>query len=352
MPAAGPRDISNRPISAITLHTIQPYLARALVDWSLRRGYSAGWLATRLNIPTLDLLSQADCRLSALQYEGLLSALYDEGHASLGVDIGQQLTVSSYGVLGHAMQTAETVGDAVQLGLSFYRLTSNFMTLQSRWTPQGLCLEAFMDYELPALGRFAPEEHLAGICQIARQLIGQAFTPLSVSLPAQNADALSQFLGCPVATGSNSTCFTIAHSLLERGLPYAHALTSQQLRRICQQLADEEEDQSSPVDLRGQVRQILTQTDPLLWPDLPALARSLSTTERTLRRRLSEQGTDYRREQDRERQKRAEWLLENSKLSVEAISAQLGYGEVASFRRAFHRWHGQSPRQRFPVVMS
>lgn len=89
-------------------------------------------------------------------------------------------TIASYGVLGHAMLSAATVGQAIDMGLNYYRLTSSFMTLSSRQYPQKLQIIASLDYPLPALSQFAPEELVIGFTQIARQLMGERFSPLLV----------------------------------------------------------------------------------------------------------------------------------------------------------------------------
>lgn len=43
--------------------------------------------------------------------------------------------------------------------------------------------------------------------------------------------------------------------------------------------------------------------------------------------------------------RKAKLLLIESRMSVEAISYKLGYGDIAHFSRQFKRWTGQSPRQ-------
>lgn len=43
--------------------------------------------------------------------------------------------------------------------------------------------------------------------------------------------------------------------------------------------------------------------------------------------------------------RKAKLLLIESRMSVEAISRKLGYGDIAHFSRQFKRWTGQSPRQ-------
>jgi len=81
---------------------------------------------------------------------------------------------------------------------------------------------------------------------------------------------------------------------------------------------------------------------PEQYPDIRWTAQHLHMTERTLRRRLLEEGSSYREIIDQTRQARAKRLLMNAQLSIEQISDLLGYTDASSFRHAFRRWTGQT----------
>ena len=71
----------------------------------------------------------------------------------------------------------------------------------------------------------------------------------------------------------------------------------------------------------------------------------LAMAPRSLRRRLTEEGTSFRNLVDAERGQLAGQLLENTQMKLEEMALQLGYGDTASFTRAFRRWFGQSPSE-------
>jgi AraC-like DNA-binding protein len=75
------------------------------------------------------------------------------------------------------------------------------------------------------------------------------------------------------------------------------------------------------------------------------VAAQLAMSERTLRRRLQAQGTDYQQQVEQVRQQLAQHLMSNPQVTVQQAAAVLGYSEAASFRRAFHRWTGVSPQE-------
>ena len=76
---------------------------------------------------------------------------------------------------------------------------------------------------------------------------------------------------------------------------------------------------------------------------LPEAAKRTSMSERTLKRRLAEQGTTFSEIVDDARRNRALLLIEDRRLTLDAIAAQLGYSDTANFTRAFKRWTGKTP---------
>lgn len=76
---------------------------------------------------------------------------------------------------------------------------------------------------------------------------------------------------------------------------------------------------------------------------LPDLAQALTMSERTLQRRLKEEGLSYRTLVDEVRETLALELLRCPDHTLQGIAHKLGYNHLASFNRAFKRWTGRSP---------
>lgn len=78
---------------------------------------------------------------------------------------------------------------------------------------------------------------------------------------------------------------------------------------------------------------------------LPAIARRLFLSPRTLHRRLEDEGTGFRAIKDGLRRDLAtDWLSKTSR-SVGRIGADLGFADAAAFYRAFAGWTGSGPRE-------
>lgn len=92
----------------------------------------------------------------------------------------------------------------------------------------------------------------------------------------------------------------------------------------------------------GQVRAYLRRLFPRL-PQMPEAARALALSERSLRRRLHEEGISYSAILQESQLLLAQQLLADPTLSIQQIGADVGFTSTTAFHRAFKRWTGESP---------
>ena len=79
-------------------------------------------------------------------------------------------------------------------------------------------------------------------------------------------------------------------------------------------------------------------------PDIREVARMVTTSARTLQRRLRGAGLTYAGLVQQARCEAASRMLLESDQSVSDVARVLGYSDPAHFTRAFHRWTGLTPR--------
>jgi AraC-like DNA-binding protein len=79
------------------------------------------------------------------------------------------------------------------------------------------------------------------------------------------------------------------------------------------------------------------------FPNIHHIATTLHMSESTLRRRLSNEGTNFRVICDEVRNVLARQYLAATELTVAEIASLLDYSEPVSFRRAFVRWNKMTP---------
>jgi AraC-like DNA-binding protein len=127
--------------------------------------------------------------------------------------------------------------------------------------------------------------------------------------------------------------------LLEQRLGTPNAALYPSLDRQAQQLRERLLVNDS---LRARVVQH-TQTALPRAPSMREAANALGISERSLRRRLLEEGCTFTSLVESVRLERARALLKDEARSIKEIAAALGFSELSAFHRAFKRWTGDTP---------
>ena len=154
---------------------------------------------------------------------------------------------------------------------------------------------------------------------------------------------MTRFVGTKVEFGADTDEF--AFNLDARALPLIHADTrlNDLLLKYCEAaLADRKGDKSQ---LRTRVENAISSVLPHVRVLVNEVARSLAMSERTLARKLSDEGLNFTEILQQLRRDLAARYLDDLKLHVSKIAWLLGFHEVSAFTHAFRRWTGKAPSQ-------
>ena len=100
-----------------------------------------------------------------------------------------------------------------------------------------------------------------------------------------------------------------------------------------------------PLDIASQTQALVERQLATGDCNIALIAGMLRLHERTLQRRLHEQGLQFDTIVDRLRRERAREYLLGSAIPLTQVAALLGYSEHTAFTRACRRWFGESPRK-------
>ncbi|MDX1453703.1 MAG: AraC family transcriptional regulator, partial [Oleiphilaceae bacterium] len=265
------------------------------------------------------------------------------GDPLLGLKLGQAYRMESYGVLGYAMLSAATLGDAVRLAADFDLLTYTHFKVELKVNKQRASLLLHRPDYLPKdLLQLYEDRELAAVLTAAEQALGLPMAAQQVAMmhaAYDHDEAYHRFFGCTVNFEQPHTELAFDASLLDAPMPQRDAETSRFCRQQCAQLLATLSRASSFVDT---VRSLLI-AQPTRFASVEALAEKLGMSVRSLRRKLSAEGSSYRTLLDEIRYQLAREYLQ-SRLTLEQIADLLGYSEASNFSHAFKRWHGGSPQ--------
>lgn len=260
---------------------------------------------------------------------------------NLGLAALRVISPANFGVLGYLITHSASLRDALDMFVRFQRLLTDGV----RWRvidgePVRIVVEADPAYE--RIGH--PIEAMVGLwVLLGRTLTETNWSPRAVCFrhqPLCDTQELERFFAARVQFGAPTNELHIARKMLALPVSAAKAALQPSLRQVAEaRLAEVEGYGSLAAQLRG-----------LLFGEIPRgvtarqqLAASLGISERTLNRRLREEGTTFREVLDGVRRELAEtWLVDPSHAIYE-VAFLLGYSEPSTFHRSFRRWTGLSP---------
>ena len=113
---------------------------------------------------------------------------------------------------------------------------------------------------------------------------------------------------------------------------------------IDQQLDSRLQEDTSEPPWRNSVRDEITRSLSGGLPKKAVVARNLGVSERTLQRRLSDDGLTFQYLVEDTQRGLAKQLLKRTDYSLAEIAFLTGFSDQTTFSRAFKRWAGQTPR--------
>jgi AraC-like DNA-binding protein len=154
------------------------------------------------------------------------------------------------------------------------------------------------------------------------------------------ADEYERILRLPIRfdAGEDGVMFPV--SLMVTSNPTADAA----LRQLLQQYAADQLARIPSNDRFSQrIRATLRSMLPMGRVSADAVAAQFSMSDRTLRRRLREEGTSYQDVLDDVRAELARRYLGTDKRGIDEVAGLLGFSDSSAFSKAFRRWTGKTP---------
>ncbi|MDF1780531.1 MAG: AraC family transcriptional regulator ligand-binding domain-containing protein [Alcanivoracaceae bacterium] len=292
-------------------------------------------------------LLQPDSRISVLTgHIAAERAVSLVGEKGVGLEFAHALKVTLHGSLGLMAMSSPTVGDALDAVVRYIGLRAPF--LQAGYKVSGDISEIVVStrMEMGSLRIFVMESILVGLVLMLEQLLGETLEGISVHMPIDEPKYYQRYksrLSVPIIYNSDAFAlrgpvkmFKLAPRLAD---PAVAELAREQCEIEYQQLFAGRE------TLARRVAENLRMAEE--GEALPALERMagwLHLSSRTFKRRLHEEGVNYRDLTESELKDRALRWLADDRLGISEVAYRLGYNDVSNFSRAFKRWTGKTPR--------
>ncbi|WP_097304295.1 AraC family transcriptional regulator [Pseudomonas chlororaphis] len=291
-------------------------------------------------------LAEAGARLSIPRYMRLgHAAIQLTGEPALGLRMGQLSRLSQAGLAGVTAAQAPTVREAARCLTRFEALYGSNYRGQSSFheDADGAWLRFYSISPYNAYNRFVVDSILAGWLQQLGSL-GSPVKAERIEIEFAQTDYRDRYnsLGdCPIQFGAEHNQLRLSQATLaQRNVEHCPS-TWRHLLQLCER---ELEQLTRTRSLRERITQLL---GPLLnggrEPDLEEVAARLKLPTWTLRRKLAEEGTQFRAILNDTRRDLAMTYIRDTELAFGEIAYLLGFASAEAFQRAFKRWSGQTP---------
>ena len=308
------------------------------------RGVDPARLLERVGLDA-DLFDDPEHRVSFAALGRLLEACVEVTHcAHFGLLIGQQFRLDALGILGQLIRNAPTVRDALRMAALHLQIHDRGAVSLSIDVGDG---QTALGYTLFAGRTPAAEQILDGAIAmqflLLRDLCGPSWNPRMIQLshkrPAKPAP-LKRFFGAPIAFDAQLSAVVFESRWLDHPIagadPHAFAAIVEAIQAVPSQ---------SMSSFVAQVRRSLHAMIFTGSASSANVARLFDLHERTLRRRLRQDGATVRGLMGEARRELAHHLLRVTDLPVSEVAVVLGYSDGTVFSRAFRTWSDSSPHE-------
>ncbi len=318
-----------------------------------RQGIDTEALLARYGIARAQL-DDPNSRIPSLAVVRLWQAGRELGDENLLLQVAQSVNAGTFHALGFAMATSETGMHAMQRLAQYYpvlttsihleilesekqigiRLTSSELlkTLHKQFSEQGLDDAVRELREAAALGLLNLSRSFFGVEIEAKRI------HLQRTLTSEQRIRYQGYVQCVMREGQPFDEVWFERERLLRPLPSANPMLAEINDQIVERyLALLKQDVSARV-----ATEIIKQL-PKGTPSQEVIAGSLTMSVRSLQRKLTEQGTNFRKLLSETRRELALAYIVYDSIPVLEIGFRLGFTEPANFSRAFKQWTGLSP---------
>jgi AraC-like DNA-binding protein len=181
---------------------------------------------------------------------------------------------------------------------------------------------------------------MASLVDLARTGSGEDVRPVRVELQGGPSEAIAAHFRCPIRWKADRDRLILLRSDLQ--LPF-QTYNRELLDLLDGALAPQAEARNA--SLAEQVRWLLRRSLTAGRPELRSVARELAISERSLQRRLGEEGHSFQSLLSDTRHALACEYLAQAAFDIAEIAYMLGYDDPGSFYRAFQQWEGKTPSQ-------
>jgi AraC-like DNA-binding protein len=326
------------------LPTVTGIAARLTIAVLKKQNVAVGPLLRRAGLSQQDFGGPQQRISAASQGKFLEYAAEATDDSAFGLHLAAEANPREAGLLFYVTSAANNLGEALALFARYSRIVNEAVRIKPTHGPEGIVAEISFIGLPRHTAKQVTEFGVAVTIKALREIAGQNIRPTHLSfIHGRNSDlsAFERFFGCAIQFGASRDQVAFSNETLALPLVTEDRHLLETLRPICDAAAKERG--TAMGTLRAAVENEAQKLLPHGKAKRHIIAKSLGHSERTLTRKLADEGTAYDQVLDQLRQSLALQYIKEQGVSLSQIAWLLGYEGSASFNHAFRRWTGRSP---------
>ena len=315
---------------------------RSIVDMLAAEGLDVATLLAGAGIDPAVLDAPA-ARIATEQLSQLWElAVARSGNPAIGLAQHEVVRPASFDVVGYAMMSCADLHTAFERLIRYMLILSDAFTMTLNNERRGY----LVSFELFGGSRPVPrariEYIIVTLLSFCRWISRHEVNPLAIELPYPAPVDLAPYhaaFHCPVSFDAPTSSLLFSPADMTAALPASNP----KLAELHERYAGEYLRQFDRAQISQRAREVIIRRLPDGEPRRNEVAGELHTSERTLQRRLEQEGTSFLKLLDDTRRELAEQYLGRLHLSLGQAAYLLGFSDQTSFFRACKRWFDQSP---------
>src|SRR5262245_12062503 len=317
---------------------------KGIAEMLAAEGLDVGLLLAAAGIDPAALES-AGARLPSEKISRLWElAVERSGNPAIGLAQHHVARPASFDVVGYTMMSCADLRGAFERLIRYLLILSDALTMTMREEDTGFRLTFILFGGDRPVPRQRIEFIFVTVIGFCRWISAREIHPVRVELPypppVDPAPYRAAFR-CPVEFDAAVASMLFSRADLTTPLPTSNRLVAD----LHERFAGEYLRRFDHAQTSYRAREVIIRNLPDGEPKRDQVARELCMSERTLRRRLEEEGTSFIQMLDDTRRELAEQYLERMHLSLPQAAYLLGFADQSSFFRACRRWFDRSPGQ-------
>ncbi|UVJ45328.1 AraC family transcriptional regulator [Pseudomonas sp. LS1212] len=269
-------------------------------------------------------------------------AVHLSGNPAIGLNMARVVHPASFHVVGYALMSSRTLKEGFDRLVRYQRIIAESSDLRFKLVPEGyaLILTVHGDHLPPT--RQSAEASLACALALCSWLTGRVIQPRRVLVQGEQPVDVEPYkvaFHAPLVFGAPFDALIFEREDMEAPLPTAN----EAMALLHDRFAGEYLARFSESRVTHKARQVLCRLLPQGEPKREVVAQSLHLSQRTLQRRLQDEGTSFQALLDDTRRELAEQYLAQPNMTLLETAYLLGFADPSNFFRAFRRWFDTTP---------